>query len=118
MRRLASWLGRCALALVCAGCLVAGSSAEELWEFSPYHIRLWLNFAPRPELTPALYDEITRYLAQRADIVYGATWDLKFEETPVEFRTESAIRLESVDVNQIAERARLTTLKRPKRAAP
>jgi len=95
----------------------ASAAAQELWEFSPYRIRVWLAPAPHAMMTPGLRDEVARTLESRAEAEFGSAWEITSEEPPPEFFAEASLRLESLAVAQLVDRAQLTPPKKP-RVAP
>lgn len=109
------------LAAVTGLSLLGGAStacAQELWEFSPYRIRVWLAPAPHSMLTPQVMDEVSRTLHTRAEASYEAAWQLTVEAPPEEFRAEAAMRLPQLEVSQLVARAQLTPVKKSRARPP
>ena len=48
--------------------------AQAAWEFSPYDVKVCLALDNAPEFTPAFASLAREELANRADIVFFATW--------------------------------------------
>lgn len=73
--------GGCAwLALVFFGMAISAAAwpqrvcAQAAWEFSPYEVKICIAFADEPEFTAQFAASSTEDLANRADIVFFATW--------------------------------------------
>ncbi|HVX12126.1 MAG TPA: hypothetical protein VHC22_13175 [Pirellulales bacterium] len=88
-RPLHLWPSICLSAVLCA-VLPAGrvahaaGAAPSVWEISPYKIHFMLAFAPEPELTPRLRQQVEARVLERAEKVVGAGWDLSIEAAPAE----------------------------------
>lgn len=92
--------------VVLAG-LATRLSAQEVWEYSPYHIQVWLSLGPQAELL-ALRPELERTLLERADAAVGAPWRLAVSGPPEGLIGEVATRFESVSVDEVKAHAPAT----------
>src|SRR4030042_985947 len=67
-------------AVLCAALIAAApaapAAAQSVWEMTPYRIRILVSFARAPELTPRLQADLLTDLADRADALVGAPWDI------------------------------------------
>ena len=92
--------------LAVVGLLAAGpgpARAQSTWQYSPYRIRVWLAFDGSPELTAPLAETIATTIADRAQTVAQATWDVRTELCPLPLRTDAAIRTKDVTVEQMLQ---------------
>lgn len=115
--RLATAIAWTALAWTIACIGAERCEAQELWEFSPYRVRVWVAPGPHAMLTPALREEIARTFTQRAELTFGAAWEVTTEAPPSDFAVEAAVRLDSLSVAQLVDRAKLAPPKKTKRPA-
>lgn len=58
------------------------------WEYAPYKIEAWVEFAPAPELTPRFVKETHRRIEQVAELEVGAPWMLRAVSPEPETRAE------------------------------
>jgi hypothetical protein len=98
---LTSWL----LVLAVLGPATAEAAApvvpQRPWEYAPYRIQVWIALVPSPELTARLRERIAETIAQRADVVAGATWDLRTVRCPPAVAAVTAQQIAAVTVEDV-----------------
>jgi len=62
------------------------AAQDEIWEFSPYRIQVWLAFDAMPEFNPAMYSRITAKIPEMASIVDHSGWVVNVADAPNHFR--------------------------------
>ena len=71
---------------------------EEIWEFSPYRVQVWVALEQTPELTSRLSDQIIRTIEWQADVADIAVWRVDAELAPAEYRSEIVYGLEQMTI--------------------
>ncbi|MFT5527423.1 MAG: alpha/beta superfamily hydrolase [Pirellulaceae bacterium] len=97
------------LSLVC----VEASQGQELWDYSPYHIEVWLGMGQGVELTPGLRQRIVDHVSREAGVIALATWDIKVIPPPAALATDATLYPELIDIPRLEEHA-LESLKKDK----
>jgi hypothetical protein len=86
--------------LACSGliCLSPAppAAAQSIWELTPYRIEVLVAFAPAPELTPRLRTELLAGLADRAEWLVGAAWQITVAPAPPALQPTLTSAIESV----------------------
>lgn len=77
-------------AAVCAALLCRPALAQGVvpWEYAPYKLEAWVDFAPAPEFTPRFEEETRRRIEQLAEVEVGAAWTLRAVAPDRETRAE------------------------------
>ena len=78
--------------------------AQEIWEYSPYRVKVWLSIAPSLSLSEDSEREIHRQIAEFAEINFGATWSIQVESTPDALFGSVLYRLDELTVEQLLSR--------------
>ena len=78
--------------------------AQEIWEYSPYRVKVWLSIAPSLSLSEESEREIHRQIAEFAEINFGATWSIQVESTPDALFGSVLYRLDELTVEQLLSR--------------
>ena len=77
------------------------AAAEEIWEYSPYRIEVWLALDDHPVLTERLESTLVRQIKQQAHISVGAPWSLAITRPVDAIRYEMLRDMERVGVDDI-----------------
>ena len=89
-----------ALWLLCAWAVVGidakAIQAQEIWEFSPYRVQLWLSVDPALAISPAATKHFKEDLVRQLDLAFGATWNTKLDEAPPWLRYPILHDIESI----------------------
>lgn len=91
-------------AVLCAGwvvCPVTSSPAQSVWELTPYRIEVLVTFAPAPELTSRLRDDLLTGLIDRTDALIGAPWGITFAPAPPALGRTMTSAIESVTMESL-----------------
>lgn len=98
----------CCLGFAVLGCLLFGSfqraSSAEIWEYSPYKVKVWLSVSPSLSLSPESEKEIYRKIEEYAEIHFGPTWEISVEPTPDALYGSVLYRLDELTVEQLLSR--------------
>ena len=78
--------------------------AQEIWEYSPYRVKVWLSVSPSLGLSEDSEREIHRQIAEYAEINFGATWSIQVESTPDALFGSVLYRLDELTVEQLLSR--------------
>ena len=78
--------------------------AQEIWEYSPYRVKVWLSVSPSLALSEDSEREIHRQIAEYAEINFGATWSIQVEPTPDALFGSVLYRLDELTVEQLLSR--------------
>lgn len=78
--------------------------AQEIWEYSPYRVKVWLSVSPSLALSEDSEREIHRQIAEYAEINFGATWSIQVESTPDALFGSVLYRLDELTVEQLLSR--------------
>ena len=78
--------------------------AQEIWEYSPYRVKVWLSISPSLALSEESEREIHRKIAEYAEINFGATWSTQVESTPDALFGSVLYRLDELTVEQLLSR--------------
>ena len=79
-------------------------SAQEVWEYSPYKVKVWLSVSPTLSLGEESENEIHRQIAEYAEIHFGPTWSIQVETTPDALFGSVLYRLDELTVEQLLSR--------------
>ena len=98
----------CRFGFAVLGCLVFGTfqraSSADIWEYSPYKVKVWLSISPSLSLSPESESEIHRKIEEYAEIHFGPTWDIRVEPTPDALYGSVLYRLDELTVEQLLSR--------------
>jgi hypothetical protein len=64
----------------------AALRAQEIWEFSPYRVQIWLSVDPALALSPQATSKLEKDLWRQLDLIFGPTWDTKIDTAPAWLR--------------------------------
>jgi len=78
--------------------------AQEIWEYSPYRVKVWMSVSPSLSLSQESELEIHRQIAEYAEINFGATWSIQVESTPDALFGSVLYRLDELTVEQLLSR--------------
>ena len=82
---------------------VAPAVGQSVWELTPYRIELLVAFEPAPELTPRLQAGLIADLADRAETLVGAAWNLTAAPAPPELQPALSRAIESVTLDALPQ---------------
>ncbi len=80
----------------------ATTRAQEIWEFSPYRVQVWLSIDPALALSPQASARLERDLYRQLDLVFGPTWNTKIGEAPAWLRYTVVHDLENLQPNVLS----------------
>lgn len=80
----------------------ATTRAQEIWEFSPYRVQVWLSVDPALALSPQANARLERDLYRQLDLVFGPTWNTKIGEAPAWLRYTVVHDLENLQANVLS----------------
>ena len=78
--------------------------AQEIWEYSPYRVKVWLILSPSLSLSEDSERQIHRQIAEYAEIHFGPTWSIQVESTPDALFGSVLYRLDELTVEQLLSR--------------
>ncbi len=78
--------------------------AQEIWEYSPYRVKVWMSVSPSLSLSEESEREIHRQIAEYAELNFGATWSIQVESTPDALFGSVLYRLDEFTVEQLLSR--------------
>jgi hypothetical protein len=84
--------------------LFAQSANEEVWEFSPYRIRVWVSMSPSLGTDEAGKQDIYRRIAECCEIEFGAASKTEVGETPDALFGSVLYHLDDLTVDQMLSR--------------
>ena len=79
-------------------------NSAEIWEYSPYKVKVWLSVSPSLSLGPESEAELHRKIAEYAEIHFGPTWVINVEPTPDALYGSVLYRLNELTVEQLLSR--------------
>jgi len=85
-------------------CLELRVAAQEIWEYSPYRVKVWLSVSPTLSLSDESEREIHRQIAEYAELNFGPTWSIQVETTPDALFGSVLYRLDELTVDQLLAR--------------
>lgn len=91
------------VAVVCAP-LCSKCVGQEIWEYSPYKVKVWLSVSPSLSLSEESQNEMHRKIEELAEIHFGATWSISVETTPDALFGSVLYRLDELTVEQLLSR--------------
>lgn len=98
----------CRFGFTVLGCLLLGAfqraSSADIWEYSPYKVKVWLSVSPSLSLSPESESEIHRKIEEYAEIHFGPTWEINVEPTPEALYGSVLYRLDELTVEQLLSR--------------
>jgi hypothetical protein len=91
--------------LLCAWAVVGVDAkaiqAQEIWEFSPYRVQLWLSIDPALAISPAATKRFKEDLVRQLDLAFGATWNTKLDDAPPLLRYPILHDIESIQPSML-----------------
>ncbi len=91
--------------LVLLSCILSSYGlAQEIWEYSPYRVKVWMSVSPTLSLSEESEREMHRQIAEFAEINFGATWAIQVESTPDALFGSVLYRLDELTVDQLLSR--------------
>jgi len=91
------------VAVLCAP-LCSKCVGQEIWEYSPYKVKIWLSVSPSLSLSEESQNEMHRKIEELAEIHFGATWSIGVETTPDALFGSVLYRLDELTVEQLLSR--------------
>ncbi len=91
------------VAVLCAP-LCSKCVGQEIWEYSPYKVKIWLSVSPSLSLSEESQNEMHRKIEELAEIHFGATWSISVETTPDALFGSVLYRLDELTVEQLLSR--------------
>jgi hypothetical protein len=82
----------------------AYAQEPEIWEYSPYKVKVWLSISPTLSLSPKTEAELHRRIAEYAELNFGPTWNVSVEATPDALFGSVLYRLDELTVDQLLSR--------------
>jgi len=96
---------RSLLGFIVLACIASQNAlSQEIWEYSPYRVRVWLSVSPTLSLSEDSEREIHRQIAEFAEINFGATWTIQVQSTPDSLFGSVLNRLDELTVDQLLSR--------------
>lgn len=85
-------------------CLESRAKAQDVWEYTPYRVKVWVSVSPTLSLSDESEREIHRQIAEYADLNFGPTWNIQVESTPDALFGSVLYRLDELTVEQLLAR--------------
>ncbi len=92
------------LASVVFLCLELSARAQDVWEYSPYRVKVWVSVSPTLSLSDESEREIHRQIAEYAELNFGPTWAIQVESTPDALFGSVLYRLDELTADQLLAR--------------
>jgi len=89
---------------VALSCVEMRVAAQEIWEYSPYRVKVWLSVSPTLSLSDESEREIHRQITEYAELNFGPTWAIQVETTPNALFGSVLYRLDELTVDQLLAR--------------
>ena len=89
------------IALLCSG---LSAHAQDVWEYSPYRVKVWVSVSPTLSLSEESEREIHRQIAEYAELNFGPTWAIQVESTPDALFGSVLYRLDELTADQLLAR--------------
>ena len=103
-----AWRSCCIVLLIVVAVLFAPycsmSVGQEIWEYSPYKVKVWLSISPSLSLSEESQNEMHRKIEELIEIHFGATWTISVESTPDALFGSVLYRLDELTVEQLLSR--------------
>jgi hypothetical protein len=96
--------------------LHAQSAVDEVWEYSPYRIRLWVSLSPTLGLEESSKLELYRRIAECCEIDFGATSITEVGETPDALFGSVLYHLDDLTVERMLSRELVLMLSKSEEA--
>jgi hypothetical protein len=94
----------------------AQSAPEEVWEYSPYRIRVWVSLSPTLGLEESSKEELYRRIAECCEIDFGATSATEVGETPDALFGSVLYHLDDLTVERMLSRELVLMLSKSEEA--
>ncbi|MCY2985922.1 MAG: hypothetical protein NTY15_20025 [Planctomycetota bacterium] len=85
-------------------CLELSAHAQEVWEYSPYRVKVWVSVSPTLSLSDESEREIHRQISEYAELNFGPTWAIQVESTPDALFGSVLYRLDDLTADQLLAR--------------
>jgi len=90
--------------------------AQEVWEYSPYKVRVWTSISPTLGLSEETKQEIYRKVLECSEIEFGATWNVDVLETPDALFGSVLYHLDDLTIEQLLSRELVLMLAKSEKA--
>lgn len=77
---------------------------EEVWEYSPYRVRVWVSISPSLGLSEASREDLYRRIRECSEVEFGATTTTEVGETPDALFGSVLYHLDDLTVEQLLSR--------------
>jgi hypothetical protein len=94
----------------------ACGQATEVWEYSPYRVRVWLSISPTLGLSDSTKQQLQRKITECSEIEFGATWAVDVLETPDALFGSVLYQLDDLTVEQLMSRELVLMLSKSEQA--
>lgn len=81
--------------------LQTSATAQEIWEYSPYRVKVWVSVSPTLSLSEESERELHRQIAELSELNFGPTWTIQVESTPDALFGSVLYRLDELTVEQL-----------------
>lgn len=98
------------------GASPARGQATEVWEYSPYRVRVWLSISPTLGLSDSTKQLLQRKITECSEIEFGATWAVDVLETPDALFGSVLYQLDDLTVEQLMSRELVLMLSKSEQA--
>jgi hypothetical protein len=97
-------LRTCSLVALMCMCVTQSAQSDEIWEYSPYRVKVWLSVSPSLCMSPESEAYLQQKIAEYAEIHFGPTWTISVEPTPDALYGSVLYRLDELSVEQLLAR--------------
>ncbi len=108
IRARSSWL-RIAALLLTVGCWSV-APAQDIWEYSPYQVHIWVATGGSAELSDALNAAVRQVISDRCEAAIRAPWNTQVIAAPPELETEMLTRMSSIQPDDVLQSSREVAL--------
>ena len=92
-----------ALLLLLTGLETRSLVSQEIWDYSPYRIRVLLAVEETSRLTARRTEQVARTLQERARVWAGPTLKLFVSKAPAQLHADALYHMDQITQDQIAE---------------
>lgn len=80
------------------------AQSQDIWEYSPYRVSVWVTVAPSVGWTDASEQEFHRKVQELCEVDFGGTWKIKSQSAPDSLYGSLLHRIDEMSIQQVLAR--------------
>jgi len=92
------------------------SEAQDIWEYAPYRVSVWVTVAPSIGWTESSEREFHRKVQELCEVDFGGTWKIKSQSAPDSLYGSLLYRIDEMSIQQVLAREMILVVGKSEKA--